>query len=88
MKSFIVIVRSQPESININKMSMVSPMFNYSSHVDLMVYIAHPVVHPRELITSLREAVLRTADNAIHVSIEVSVFIQSSLGFVHQLSEL
>lgn len=40
----------------------------------------------RELIISPREAVLRAADNAIHVLIEVSVFIRSLLGFVRQLT--
>jgi len=52
---------------------------------DPTVYIAL-AVQLRELIISPREAVLRATDNAIHVSVEVSVFIRSLFGFVRQLT--
>jgi len=78
---------TQPDLINVNEMSIVPLTYslNYPFYVDSTVYIA-PAMQLRELIISPREAVLRAADNAIHVSIEVSVFIRSLLGFVRQLT--
>lgn len=68
-------------------MSIVSLTYslNYPFYVDPTVHIV-PAMQLRELIISPQEAVLRVADNAIHVSIEVSVFIRSLLGFVRQLT--
>lgn len=72
--------------INVNEMSIVPLTYslNYPFYVDPTVYV--PAVQLRELIISPREAVLRATDNAIHVSVEVSVFIRSLLGFVRQLT--
>jgi len=78
---------TRPDLINVNEMSIISLTYslNYPFYVDPTVYIV-PAVQLRELIISPREAVLRATDNAIHVSIEVSVFIRSLLGFVRQLT--